>query len=154
MISAPHDRSRARADALRILAGLAFAALLEPTTIRAQQPSTFQETLDVDLINLDVVVVDKSGNLVTDLGPDDFQVTDDGKKVKIDYFARLGGAGAAPGAPAAAANASPASAASASRVAGEPQRLVLFLDLDPAAPLCATACSTRCRATSTITPAR
>ena len=47
--------------------------------------------LDVNLVNVDVVVVDKKGELVTDLGRDDFQIIDDGKKVEVEYFARLTG---------------------------------------------------------------
>jgi VWFA-related protein len=120
------------------LIGLSLAGSLGRGSSAAQQPrgpSTFQEVLDVHLVNVDVVVVDKKGALVTDLTLDDFQITDDGKKVEVEYFARLG-EGAAPGdAPAAAPGADPAvrpaaGAAVASAASSEPQRLVILVDID------------------------
>ena len=87
-------RRRRRTWPVLLLAGSAPALLLGPPSIEAQPPSpppSFQEVLDVNLVNVDVVVVDKKGELVTDLGRDDFQITDDGKKVEVEYFARLTG---------------------------------------------------------------
>ncbi len=74
-----------------------MAGLLGEPSSEAQRQS-FQEEVDVNLVNVDVVVVDKKGELVTDLGPDDFQVTDDGKKVEVDVLrAADGGIGGALG---------------------------------------------------------
>src|SRR5262245_28791851 len=114
------------------LIGLSLAGSLGQRPTEAQQeqePSTFQEVLDVNLVNVDIVVVDKKGALVTDLTLDDFQITDDGKKVKVEYFARLGEGGvpgdAEPGSDSGARPASGAEGASS-----ELQRLVVLVDLD------------------------
>jgi VWFA-related protein len=99
-----------------------------PNPAQAQQPSTFQEVLDVNLVNVDVVAVDKKGELVTDLTLDDFQITDDGKKVEVEYFARLGASALAdqPAAP----SSETAAAAPASAAVSERQRLIVVVDLD------------------------
>jgi len=41
----------------------------------------------VDLANFAATVTDRKGNIVTDLTRDDFEVTEDGKKQAIEYFA-------------------------------------------------------------------
>jgi len=43
---------------------------------------------DVKLVNVSVSVRDQAGRLVTDLGQDDFEVTEDGARQKIAFFAR------------------------------------------------------------------
>ncbi|MDX2043453.1 MAG: VWA domain-containing protein [Acidobacteriota bacterium] len=43
--------------------------------------------IDTDLITIDVTVTDKNGNYVRDLSPDEFQVFEDGKPKKLDFFA-------------------------------------------------------------------
>src|SRR5512134_488884 len=55
-----------------------------PAAVAAQP--VFRAT--VDLVNIGVTVVDRKGALVTNLGPDDFEVLDEGHKQKIDYFLR------------------------------------------------------------------
>ena len=45
----------------------------------------------VDLVTLGVTVTDRAGGLVTDLTRDDFQVVEDGKAQRLDYFAPGGG---------------------------------------------------------------
>jgi VWFA-related protein len=117
------------------LIGFCVAGGVERGWTEAQQPPAFQEMLDVHLVNVDIVVVDKKGELVTDLTLDDFQISDDGKKVKVDYFARLGEGAAAEGsAPAAdAATAAPlgdAAPAPSPGASSELQRLVVIVDLD------------------------
>ncbi|HEY3043501.1 MAG TPA: VWA domain-containing protein [Vicinamibacterales bacterium] len=51
----------------------------------AQRPTTFRT--GVDLVNLGVTVTDKKGNLVTGLTAEDFEVTEDGRKQAVTYFA-------------------------------------------------------------------
>jgi len=51
----------------------------------AQKP-TFRS--GVDLVTFGVTVIDKKGNLVTDLSQDDFEVYEDGKPQSVRYFAR------------------------------------------------------------------
>ena len=50
----------------------------------AQQVPVFRA--GVDLVNLGVTVTDKKGNLTTDLGPDDFEVYEDGVRQTPRYF--------------------------------------------------------------------
>ncbi len=55
------------------------------------QDGTFGEVIDVRVVNLEVVVIDK-GQRVTGLGPEDFVLTVDGKEASIEYFTEvLGG---------------------------------------------------------------
>ncbi|MGE5233015.1 MAG: VWA domain-containing protein [Acidobacteriota bacterium] len=61
----------------------------------AQAPAgTFGETLEVRVVNIEVVVVDRAGNRVTGLGPQDFKLLVDGKPVPIEYFTEVRGGGA------------------------------------------------------------
>jgi len=62
-----------------------FLPLVIPATRAAQQVPRF--TTRVDLVNLGVTVTDKKGNLVTDLTADDFDISEDGKKQTVRYFA-------------------------------------------------------------------
>jgi Ca-activated chloride channel family protein len=55
-----------------------------------QAPTVFRS--GVDLVNIGVTVRDQKGDLVADLGQDDFEIYEDGKKQTISYFA-----GGAPG---------------------------------------------------------
>ncbi|MBL8187661.1 MAG: VWA domain-containing protein [Acidobacteria bacterium] len=43
--------------------------------------------IDTDLVTIDVTVTDKNGNYVRDLSADEFQVFEDGKLRKLDFFA-------------------------------------------------------------------
>jgi Ca-activated chloride channel family protein len=74
-------------------AAIALTAMPRPS---AQQAPAFRG--GVDLVNVAVTVTDRKGGLVADLGPEDFEIHEDGRKQTIDYF--LAGdpvAGAAPG---------------------------------------------------------
>ncbi len=51
----------------------------------AQQATTFRS--GIELVNIGVTVADKKGNLVTDLTAADFEVTEDGRKQTVTYFA-------------------------------------------------------------------
>lgn len=52
-------------------------------------PGQFGETIEVRVINLEVVVTDRDGNPVHDLGPEDFQLTVDGEPQAIEYFTEI-----------------------------------------------------------------
>lgn len=51
----------------------------------SQAPATVR--IDTDLVTLDVTVTDKNGNYVRDLRPEEFQIFEDGKPKKLDFFA-------------------------------------------------------------------
>lgn len=60
----------------------------------------FGEVVDVRVVNVEIVVTDKSGNRVTDLQPGDFRLKVDGKEVPVEFFTEIrGGAALAPSAP-------------------------------------------------------
>lgn len=48
------------------------------------QPPTFRTQINV--VRVDAIVTDKNGNLVTDLQPSDFEISEDNKPQKIDTF--------------------------------------------------------------------
>jgi Ca-activated chloride channel homolog len=50
-----------------------------------QQPPVFRQ--GIELVRLGVTVTDRRGSLVTDLGVDDFEILEDGRKQAIGYFA-------------------------------------------------------------------
>ena len=72
---------------------LAFSILAVVPAFAQQQPSesAFGETIDVRVVNVEVVVTDKQGNRVTGLGPGDFHLRVDGKDVPIQYFTEVRG---------------------------------------------------------------
>jgi VWFA-related protein len=65
---------------------VAIVFLLATPHIRAQEKTDFGETLEVRIINLDVVVRDKVGQLVTGLTADDFVVYENGKPQPVTNF--------------------------------------------------------------------
>jgi VWFA-related protein len=88
------DAPRSRRGPLRgpatacLLAALLLAA---PSAAWTQQPAPdpvreFGETLDVDVVLLDVVAVDREGRLVTDLTADEIEVREDGRTVPLESF--------------------------------------------------------------------
>ncbi|HKV10800.1 MAG TPA: VWA domain-containing protein [Thermoanaerobaculia bacterium] len=72
-------------------------------TAQAQEepPSIYGESIDVRVVNVEVVVTDGSGNRVTDLRPEDFLLKVDGKEVPIEYFTEVRSGQAVPATPAA-----------------------------------------------------
>lgn len=64
--------------------GVVIAIVLAGISLSAQQ--VFRA--GVDLTTFGVTVTDRKGNIVTDLGKDDFEVVEDGKAQAIQYFAR------------------------------------------------------------------
>jgi len=75
-------RRRARSS----LAALLLVPLLAPARGQEVVPGTFGERIDVEVVNVDVVVTDRSGRRVTDLARGEFELRVDGEPVPIDYF--------------------------------------------------------------------
>src|ERR1041385_8431230 len=89
-----------------------------------QQPTFFSETIEVRVVNVDVIVT-KDGKPVTGLSKDDFQLLEDGKPQTITNFLEVRG-DEAPAAGQAAPPASPADVRS--------RNVVVFLDMTTMAP--------------------
>lgn len=53
-------------------------------------PETFYESIDVEVVNVEVFVTDRRGNRVAGLTKDDFELFEDGKPVEITYFYAVG----------------------------------------------------------------
>src|SRR6185436_14388810 len=74
--------------ALLLLAALPAAAqkpaAQEPQS--AQEGETFFESIDVQVVNLEVFVTDRKGQRVTGLTRDDFEVLEDGKPIELSNF--------------------------------------------------------------------
>jgi VWFA-related protein len=85
----------------RFLCGSAMACLLVTFTAAAQQPapagtaqtppppSAFGETLEIRIINMDVVVTTRDGKPVTGLTKDDFVLMEAGKPTEISNFVEI-----------------------------------------------------------------
>lgn len=92
-------RLRRCAPTIALLA--AGAALTSVVPVAAQEaaqqteipsealPGQFGETIEVRVINLEVVVTDRDGNPVHGLGPEDFALTVDGEPRAIEYFTEV-----------------------------------------------------------------
>jgi len=74
-----------------LLAVLALALAIHPAipARAADTPPSFGEAIDVRVVNLEAVVTDRSGKLVTGLKPGDFRLRVDGKEVPIEYFSEV-----------------------------------------------------------------
>jgi VWFA-related protein len=81
-----------RSSVVCLIAAVAAASLFAATP----QTPRAGETIDVSIVNVDVVVTDRSGHRVHGLTRDDFELIEDGKPRAISNFAeyrpRLGGA--------------------------------------------------------------
>src|SRR5436305_1639493 len=55
----------------------------------AQQPPGYGETIEVRVVNLDVIVNDRDGNPVTGLTRDDFEIFENGKRKEISNFLEI-----------------------------------------------------------------
>ncbi len=74
-----------------MLAGMAVAFLL-PLPTQAQSPaSTFSESVEVRLVNVEAVVTDRNGVRVFGLTPEDFRLLVDGEEVPIEFFTEFRG---------------------------------------------------------------
>ncbi len=70
-----------RLSLLTPLLGVCLAA-----GIGAQSTETFVDAVDVNVVEVDVVVTDRKGRPVVDLGPEDFEIRVDGQPVEISNF--------------------------------------------------------------------
>lgn len=71
----------------RSLIGLLGVSLLVTHANAQGEPSSiFIDRVDVDVINVEVFVTDKSGSKVTGLSVDDFEILEDGQPVEISNF--------------------------------------------------------------------
>jgi Ca-activated chloride channel homolog len=67
------------------------AAVLALTLIAATAPAAAQQPTfraEIDLVNFGVTVTDRRGNYITDLTADDFEITEEGQKQTLTFFAR------------------------------------------------------------------
>ena len=109
---------RASLLAAVLVAALAVTAPLPAAAAPAGAPQAtaaapvFGESIDVRVVNVEVVATDRDGNRVAGLGPQDFRLLVDGEEVPIGYFTEVrggdamapkAGAGPVPGLPALAA---------------------------------------------------
>lgn len=88
-----------------LIASLAFVVVTAPSAPLAAQseterppgplPGVFSGTIEVRVVNLEVVVTDQDGNPVRGLGPDDFRLLVDGEERPIEYFTEIIGGQAA-----------------------------------------------------------
>src|ERR1044071_3990139 len=73
-----------------LLAFVLTISLLAPIAAQQQQQPPKQQgdvvRIDTNLVQIDVVVTDKAGRQVTDLKPEDFEVSEDGKKQQVTHF--------------------------------------------------------------------
>jgi VWFA-related protein len=84
------DRSSHAARTARLtLCGLLFAAFWHPALAQSLPESTFTETVDVDLVNIEVWVTDENGEPVTGLGREAFRLFHDGAAVPISHFSQI-----------------------------------------------------------------
>jgi VWFA-related protein len=109
---------------------LALLLLVPPGLVSAQQPAaeqqsdeTFYDTVEVNVVNVEVFVTDGSGSRIQGLAQSDFEIFEDGKPVEItNFYASEGGGGTA---------AAPAGAAApAVSEMPEEQRLLLAIFVD------------------------
>lgn len=82
---------RVRALALALLTLLLWVPPASPQTTSTQTPTppqdeVFAESIDVNVVSIEVSVTDRRGHWVTGLTRDDFEVYEDGKPVEITYF--------------------------------------------------------------------
>jgi len=80
------DRTMGAVCGLLLLSAAAPAGAQEPAP-----PPVFGETVEVRVVNLEVVVTDRDGLPVTGLLPGDFRLTVDGDELPIRYFTEVRG---------------------------------------------------------------
>ena len=68
---------------MKSLACVVAVLVLAPAAVQAQPPLF---TSRIDLVHVGVTVLDRDGNLVTDLTRDDFEVLEDGRPQDVRYF--------------------------------------------------------------------
>jgi len=120
--------------ALSLVAGAGFVLQL-PLSGQTGEGTygSFLDRVEVEVVEVDVLVVDREGQPVRDLGREEFELLVDGEPVEIGYFTPPPAAGA-PSAPSAepdadaAPAAAPTSAEAAEAPAPEPSTLVAYID--------------------------
>ena len=68
------------------ICGLAFLLLLMHAAHAQAQEQEDVVKVKSNLVNIDVIVKDKKGKYISDLKPEDFTITEDGRQQKIEYF--------------------------------------------------------------------
>ncbi|HXG59551.1 MAG TPA: VWA domain-containing protein [Thermoanaerobaculia bacterium] len=113
-----------------LFALLAAAAAL-PLSAQSQQPEAapkLSETIDVRVINIDVVVTDRKGNPVTGLKKEDFEIYENGVKKPISNFYEVTGSPVAPERAAQEGRPAPAPAAPEAIPENQRRRIILYID--------------------------
>ncbi len=95
----------------------ASTAASAPVGSPSPSVASFGETVDVNVVNVDVVVTGKDGTRIRDLTREDFRLFEDGEPVEVSYFQGPPPAGGEPAAEAAVA------------APQRPMSLIVFLDL-------------------------
>lgn len=106
--------------------GFAAGQVVEPAPVAAEP---FVESIDVDVVNVEVYVTDKRGNRTLGLTKEDFELYVDGRPVPITNFYSVAGSAGSEGEPAAVNRAHPLEPA-ASSSPPEDQRLHLVVYID------------------------
>ncbi|NJL28874.1 MAG: VWA domain-containing protein [Thermoanaerobaculia bacterium] len=81
--------ARQRVSKIRrfLLSTLVVAASAQAQAAReAAQDDLFFDTVEVNVVNVEVIVTDRDGVPIPDLGPDDFELLEDGQPVKLSNF--------------------------------------------------------------------
>ena len=81
---------------LAAAAGL-IAALSAPAAAQQQDDYTFFDTLDVEVVNVEVIVIGRDGQPVRGLAAADFELSEDGRPVEITNFYAVDAEPAEPG---------------------------------------------------------
>jgi VWFA-related protein len=75
---------------MRLVITVIVSLLLAPTVAAQETPSgTFGGTVEVRVVNVQVVVTDDQGKRVAGLSPEDFRLVVDGQDVAVDYFGEI-----------------------------------------------------------------
>ncbi|HYG61500.1 MAG TPA: VWA domain-containing protein [Thermoanaerobaculia bacterium] len=94
------SRFRALAPALLMLSLLVPSLAASPQEPAPPQPShgeeVFADSIDVNVVNIEVAVTDRKGKWVSGLTREDFEVYEDGEPVEITYFYASEKTGAVP----------------------------------------------------------
>jgi VWFA-related protein len=113
----------------RMSPAIVLGLFLLPAPLAAQEPApedSFGETIEINVVNLDVFVTDRKGQPLTGLKREDFEVFEDGKPMEITNFYAESGVAVVPSPESAAAAGTPA--APAERPPEQQLRLVIFVD--------------------------
>ncbi|MFQ5526498.1 MAG: VWA domain-containing protein [Thermoanaerobaculia bacterium] len=72
-----------------LVAGFALAAALSGSTPSGAQIEPISETVDVRVVNVEVVATDNQGIIIRGLTRDDFELVVDGREIPIEYFSAV-----------------------------------------------------------------